>query len=180
MADEMTLRDAVKAHGSFAVWDLLDEDERRQAAVALWSNAESDTAVALTNELAKALKFRPKAVRALPAERVAGRLVRLVRDLPEAVVFQFLFHLHMQERRELLAEFLDAVGLPHDNGVLELDEESPTPSDETVTTAAKALLAQHGKPALVYLATLWLADRDLWSAIGSVLEAYSADGAETE
>jgi hypothetical protein len=32
----------------------------------------------------------------------------------------------------------------------------------------------------VYLATLWVADRELWSAVGPLLEGFAADGTATE
>ena len=177
MPDTRSLKEAVDDRGAFAVWDLLTEDEQRSAATVTWENAEGDAREALQGVLAKELKFRIQSVRRLSAEMVAGRLTHLVKDLPEPVLFQFLFHLHMVERRSLLVEFLDGVGLPHDNGVLDLPEDADNPDPKTVATAASALLEGHDHQALVYLATLKVADGTFWAGLDGVLEGYDESGA---
>ena len=176
MTEVQTLADAVERRGPYAVWDLMTEEEQKQAAEALWENADRDSRSALELALAKDLKFRPQSVRRLPAERVAGRLVRLVEDVPQEVAFQFLFHLHMTYRRGLLAEFLDAVGLPHEDGVLDLPEDAAAPDEAVVKKAADDLVAAHPHEALVYLATLRVADARFWKGVEPVLAAYAEDG----
>ncbi len=176
MPEPVTLSDAVGRRGPFAVWDLMGEEDRRAAATALWDNAERETRAALELAVAKELKFRPQSVRHLPAERVVGRLLKLAEALPDTVLFQFLFHLHLAERRPLLVEFLDSLALPHSNGVLELAEDASPPETEKLEAAARALLAAHGRPALVYLATLRVADKKLWQGLDGVLAGYAEDG----
>ncbi len=180
MSETRTLREALDAGGAFEVWRLLDDELQRQAAVAVWENADRQTRQPLEMALAAQLKFRPKMVRHLAAEKVARRLVRLLKDLPETVAFQFLFHLHMAKRRELMGEFLDAVGLPHEDGVLDLPEDAGPPDAEKVAEAARALLEQHGREALVYLATLWISDADFWAGLEPVLEEYDEEGEPRE
>ncbi|MCP4898644.1 MAG: hypothetical protein GY906_16855 [bacterium] len=171
-----TLKDAVEENGSYAVWDLMDDDEKTAAATALWSSGDRETRAAIELGLAAELKFRPQSVRRLPAAKVAPRLVRMAPTYPESVVFQFLFHLHMSERRELLVEFLDAVEMPHQDGVLDIEEDTPPPDAKKVKTAAEKLASSHGKRALVYLATLRVADEKLWGNVDSVLENYDEKG----
>jgi hypothetical protein len=178
MAENRSLREALDAGGAFEVWRLLTEDEQRQAAAALWSNADTKSRQPLELALAKTLKFRPKMVRHLSAEKVAGRLVRLIKDLPEPVAFQYLFHLHMSERRELMGKFLDAVGLPHEDGVLDLEEDASAPAEDAVATAGRGLLKEHGHEALVYLGTLWVADKEFWAGLGELLDGYDDNGDE--
>jgi hypothetical protein len=176
MADALSLKEAVTRRGPYSVWDLMTEEEQRAAAAALWKNADFETRAILDIALAKELKFRPQSVRRLPTERVVGRLLRMVDDLPENMLFQFLFHLHMTERRGLLAEYLDAVGLPHKDGVLDLAEDTEAPETATVEEAARQLISAHGHEALVYLATLKVADADFWEGLDGVLDTYSEDG----
>jgi hypothetical protein len=92
------------------------------------------------------------------------------------VLFQFLFHLHMAERRELMVRFLDQVGLPHDDGVLELAEDAEPPDPAKVGEAAEALVADDAHRAQVYLATLKVADADFWSGADAVLDRYDESG----
>jgi hypothetical protein len=176
MPEIRSLKEAVEERGAFAVWDLLTEDEQRSAAAVTWENAEGDAREALQGVIAKELKFRMQSVRRLSAEMVAGRLTHLAKDLPEPVLFQFLFHLHMDERRSLLVEFLDGVGLPHENGVLDLPEDADNPDPKKVAAAASQLLEAHTHQALVYLATLKVADDTFWAGLDGLLEAYDENG----
>jgi hypothetical protein len=176
MADVVTLKDAIDQRGPYAVWDIMTDEERRAAAAALWENADRESRMLVEVALAKELKFRSHSVARLSADRVVGRLVRLAEEIPENVLFQFLFHLHMAERRGLLSGFLDAVGLPHQEGVLDLPEDFDGPDEAAVTRAASELVAGRGHEALVYLATLKVADSDFWSGVDTVLETYTEDG----
>jgi len=176
MPEALVLKEAIDDRGPYAVWDLLSEDEKKEAAAALWSNADRESRMLLEVSLAKELKFRPQSVRNLSVERVAGRLARMADTLPENVLFQYLFHLHMAGRRPLLTEFLDGVGLPHEEGVLDLAEDQEGPAADAVAEAAAKLVKDHGLQALVYLATLKLADADFWQAVDPVLEGFAADG----
>ncbi len=171
-----TLKDAVEARGPYAVWDLMDEEERREAAAATWDAADAETRSLVQAAMARELKFRPQTVRKLPAAKVAGRLAQVAKDLPENVLFQFLFHHHMENRRPLLVEFLDTVGLPHEEGVLDLPEDAAPPEEARVRKAAEALLAAHGTRGLVYLATLFVADPEFWAGLGPVLAAHDPEG----
>ena len=176
MADTETLKDAVDRRGPYQVWDMLDEEARRQAAEAFWTSADRDSRAALEIALAKELKFRAQSVRKLSVERVVGRLVRMADSLPDTMVFQYLFHLHMGGRRPLMVAYLDAVGLPHEDGVLNLPDDAGIPEADKVEAAAEELIKAHGKEALVYLATLKVADEDFWQGLDETLEKYDADG----
>lgn len=174
--DKVTLRQAVEDRGPLAAWDLLTDDEKKVAATALWANADRESRAAIEAALAQEMKFRPQSIRKLSIERVAPRLVRLAAELPETALFQFLFHLHMAERRGLMVEYLDAVGLPHSEGVLDLPEDAEAPTDETVAGPARELITKHGREALAYLATLAVADAVFWEAVLPVLEEWDEDG----
>ena len=173
MAEATTLKEGLAQRGPYAVWELMTEDEQQAAAAALWESADRDTRAVLEMTLAKDLKFRPQSIRKLPSERVVSRLVRLAEDVPENLLFQYIFHLHMSDRRQLLATFLDAAGIPHENGVLDLPEDYEGPDAAEVERAARDLVAAEGHEAVVYLATLKVADRDFWSALDPVLDEQS-------
>ena len=176
MADQLTLLEAVEQRGPYAVWELMDDDEKKAAAVAFWNEADRESRSAIEVALAQDLKFRPQSVRQLSADRVAGRLVRLADSLPETVLFQYLFHLHMSGRRPLMVEYLDAVGLPHDDGALDLPDDFEGPDGEKVEASARDLVKAREHEALVYLGTLIVADTDFWKRLEPVLKEYAADG----
>jgi hypothetical protein len=177
MTDEKTtLKAAIEVRGPLAVWDLMTDDEKKQAAAALWANADRESRMAVEMVVAKEMKFRPQSVRKLSAERVAPRLARIAAEMPETAFFQFLFHYHMAEGRELMVEYLDAVGLPHEDGVLDLPEDAEPPTEDAAAGPAKELIAKHGREALVYLGTLAVADADFWAGMIPVLEAWDEGG----
>jgi hypothetical protein len=178
MADPTTLLEAIESRGPYAVWDLMDDDDKKAAAVAFWNGADRESRSALEMALAAELKFRQQSVRQLAAERVAGRLVRLADTLPESVLFQYLFHLHMDQRRPLMVGFLDEVGLPHDNGALDLPEDFEGPDAAEVEKAGRDLATSKSGEALVYLATLMVADADFWAGLEPVLKDYASDGSK--
>ena len=98
MSDVLSLKEAVKRRGPYAVWDVMTDEEKRAAAAALWDNADRESRMLVEAALAKDLKFRTQSVARLSADRVVGRLVRLAEEVPENVLFQFLFH-HLQPLR---------------------------------------------------------------------------------
>ena len=178
MAEQLTLQEAVEQRGPYAVWELMSEEDQKAAAMAFWNGADRESRGALEVALAQDLKFRPQSVRKLSAEKVAGRLVRLADALPESVLFQYLFHLHMGERRPLMVSYLDAVGLPHEDGTLDLPDDFDGPDAAKVEKAARDLAAAKGTEALVYLGTLAVADGEFWTGLEPVLNEYAEDGSK--
>lgn len=169
MSESRTMVEALKERGPYLIWDIMSDDEQERAAMALWKDADRDARTVVEMTLAKALKFRPSSLRKLPVEKLARRLVRMAPELPETILFQFLFYFHMTEKRPLMVEYLDAVGVPHDDGVLNLEDDAEPPASEIVETAARGLLKAHPHEATVYLTTLLVADADLWSGVEPVL-----------
>ncbi len=177
MTDEKTtLKAAIEARGPLAVWDLMTDDEKKTAAGALWTNADRESRMAVEMVVAKEMKFRPQSVRKLSAERVAPMLARIAVEMPETAFFQFLFHFHMAEGRKLMVEYLDAVGLPHEDGVLDLPEDAEAPTEEAAAGPARELITKYGREALVYLGTLAVADADFWAGMTPLLEGWDEDG----
>lgn len=123
----------------------------------------------LDGEVAKLLKFRPQAIRKLPMEKRA-RLARSwieSRKSPELCYELFGTYL-VRTRRELVTGFLDATGVPHQEGMIEdIDAARPDPGklreavrvldgrfDPQDVTLYLALCAEQW-PALPELLELW-------------------------
>ncbi len=178
MTEVVTLRQALEDGGAYVVWGLMADDECHEAATALWRDADRESRAALEVALAKEMKFRPQSLRRLPAERIATRLVRMADTLPDTVLFQFLFHLHMAMRREVMIEFLDAVGLSHNEGVLEIEDDTEAPEASIVIPAAQALYDKNEHEAVIYLATLRVADPSFWNALDEFLVTLDEKGSK--
>ena len=72
----------------------------------------------------------------------------------------------------MLATFLDAAGLPHENGLLKDDAEEGAVAAESARKGVVALRAAGHTPEQVrtYLNTLWLQDPDRWKALEELPE----------
>jgi hypothetical protein len=115
--------------------------------------------------LVKARHLRPQAARSLPPDAQA-RILATVLDPGEPLAQGLLVSLHLADRRPLLRAFLDALSLPHDDGVLKEEADSAAPA--TVEKARSAVAALNSFPAdhvRTYLNTLWLQDAERWEAL---------------
>lgn len=156
MSDEMR-----PAH----LWRNLPLDVRAAAATAFWTDdqaaLEHAEGVAL---IARQIKFRPKSVLGLPVEKKAKHLAAMgqVSDLLAA---RLLVAYHLQHQRPMMGRFLDLLGIPHENGLIN-DETPPDPSPEKLDEAAKTLAAEF-PPADVarYFWTLLWQDPDTWGGL---------------
>jgi hypothetical protein len=96
-------------------------DQRLAAAEAFWREDQNDIEVQHMEAivmLAQRLKFRPKSMRALPIDKRA-RMLAQVPSVPDSVATRALISYHFTARRDLMAAFLDALGIKHENGLIQ-------------------------------------------------------------
>ena len=96
----------------------------------------------LDNEVAKALKFRPQAIRKLPMAQRArkARQILLARGNAELCYELFGSYL-LKERKELVTGFLDATGVEHEDGMIQ-DLDHNKPDAKKVAAAVEELDAK--------------------------------------
>jgi hypothetical protein len=153
------------------LWRSLDAEERGLAARAFFAHAWGDPGTRREGELAiaKALRFREDAVRRLPLDKRAGYLAKAVQPA-DSLAGSILLAFHLQERRALLVAFLDALGVPHDGGMIADDHELEPPSREALDRATQALGARFpAREVDVYLAALLALDPTVWEGLAGVL-----------
>ncbi|MEW6072002.1 MAG: hypothetical protein AB1726_05305 [Planctomycetota bacterium] len=93
----------------------------------------------LDAEVAKALKFRPQAIRKLPLETRARQARRILSSRASPELCYELFGTYLvRTRKELVTGFLDATGVPHAEGMIE-DAEEKRPAAEKIPGAVAAL-----------------------------------------
>lgn len=155
------------------LWAALDADTRQLAARALyrhdWGNAptrrEADLAIAL------GMRFRDALVRQLPVDKRAAYLAKSVAP-DDGLASSLLLALHLENRRALLGAFLDALGLPHDDGLIAEDHEVPPQEAGRLSAAAATLFERFDAADVeIYLATLVAIDPGTWGALVDVLRA---------
>jgi hypothetical protein len=155
------------------LWKSLPKPEREQAARAFWDNPPQEAAPAAVAEIVKLLRVRPQAFGKIPLESRVRALAHLAHP-PDAVAEALVVALHLGPRRPLLADFLDQLGIAHQDGLIAEDTEIAPPEEARVRAAAKALRERHDAAAIrLYWNALWLQDAERWRAlevVGSELD----------
>jgi len=156
------------------LWKHLPPEERLAAATGFFAEPPPELAATALGALVKARHLRPQAARAL-APDARARILATVLDPGEPLAQGLLVSLHLAHRRPLLGAFLDALSLPHDDGVLKEEGDSAAPVTAEAAKAAVAALASHPADQVrTYLNTLWLQDPERWGALEAVGEETSA------
>ena len=152
------------------LWKTLPAEERLLAASAFFRDPDRELYGSALSSLAKARRMRPQAARALSPEAQA-RILATVLDPGETLAQGLLVSLHLDDRRPLLAAFLDALGFPHEDGILTEEAESAEPvSTEAAREAVAALESFPRAQVETYLNTLWLQDEERWTALAEAGE----------
>jgi len=157
------------------LWKRMTSEQRLKAARAFWQDEEAaDDQVQAALLIAQHKKFRAKTVMSLDDERKARHLATLP-SLPEAVAARALIVYHLTEQRPMMGTFLDALGIAHENGVIQQDD--ITPDAEKIGPAADQI-AKDFAPADVslYLNTLLCQDPGTWGGLKGIVERLEARG----
>ena len=154
-------------------------EQRQRAARAFWSDEEAEAdQVQAVMLIAQQKKFRPKTIVALDIDRKARHLASLA-QLPDSVAARALIVYHLAEQRPMMAAFLDALGLAHDNGLIQDESAAPDPAKIPDAAAQVARQFPAGQVRL-YFKTLLAQDPETWGALRDVPlmhdESRMADG----
>ncbi len=160
------------------LWKGLTPHERLRAASAFFADPPEELVFAAVGALVNARHLRPQAARALGPDAQA-RILATVLDPGEPLAQGLLVGLHLAERRPLLGAFLDALELPHDDGILtEQADATPPVTEAGLRAALGALSSFPADQVRTYLNTLWLQDRERWQAL-SALDAPAAGATQS-
>ena len=149
------------------LWKRMTADQRLRAARAFWNDEEAtDDQIQAVLLIAQQQKSRPKFIMALDNERKAKRLASLAL-LTDIVAARTLVVYHLADHRDMMGAFLDALGIKHENGLIEDDEVKPEPEK---LAAAVAVLREkfNADDVTLYLDTLRCQDPATWGALSEV------------
>jgi len=143
-------------------------DQRQRAARAFWNDEEAHAdqlqAVML---IAQQKKFRPKTVNGLDLDRKARHIATLP-SLPDPLAARALVVYHLAEHRNMMGAFLDALGIAHENGLIQEDTVKPDP--DKIGPAAEAIGKQFpADDVRLYLETLLCQDPETWGALEKIV-----------
>jgi hypothetical protein len=164
--------------GPGKLWKHISQERRLEAAAAFWQDEEDSIeqqAEALM-AIASQFRFRPKTARTLPLDKKVKYLASLP-GVSDGVAGRMLVAYHLAHQRPMLSAFLDALGLPHDNGVLNA-EETKAPEADRLKAAAATIRAAYPKDDVdLYFQTLLVQDPETWGGLADLLgEADVHDG----
>jgi len=150
------------------LWKTMTAAQRTAAAAAFWRDEQTtDEQIQAVMLIAQLKKFRPKTVIGLDIERKARHLASIV-NLPEALAARALIAYHLAEQRPMMASFLDALGLAHEDGLIQ--EDSVQPEVEKLAPAVAAIReAYPAEDVSLYLSTLICQDPQTWASLGPML-----------
>ena len=171
----MTLADLATRPATITVpelWSTLTPEERRRA-VALSLGNDRDarrTLVSLLRQTPRYKSFRPTSFSSWSPEQFADALKGPGLLTPD-VMQAGLIALHVQDRHEMLAAFLDAVGVPHADGLITEPLETLPASQDQLLAAADDLAARYPREQVtLYFLTLLVLDPTLWAGLAAWLE----------
>jgi hypothetical protein len=154
------------------LWATLEPEVRLASARALYTHdwGESPTRREADFAIMSGMRFRETAVRQLSVDKRAHYIARSIRPT-DSLAGSLLLALHLEQRRAMLSAFLDALKIPHEDGLIKEDHELKPPSPAALAKAAKSLRdAFPAEDVELYLATLYVLDRVTWAGLVPLLK----------
>lgn len=153
------------------LWKQMSQERKLQAAEAFWRDDHSvEQHPEAVLAIAQHLKFRPKTVAVLP---IAKR-TRYLAGLPavsDILAGRLLVAYHLSAQRPMMGEFLDSLGIAHEDGLITEEDVKP-PAAEIIQDAARSMTAKYPREDVaLYFATLISQDPDTWGGLQDVLSA---------
>ncbi len=143
--------------------------QRQRAARAFWEDPDAtDDQVQAALLIAQQKKFRPKTVIGLDLDRKARHLATLG-ALPDTLAARALILYHLADHRPMMGAFLDALGIAHENGLIQEDDVKPDAS-KVALAAAEIATRFPAEDVWVYLHTLLCQDPETWGALRDVVQ----------
>lgn len=157
-----------------ALWKQMTDAQRQDAAHAFWTDRESmmeQTEVLAL--MARKLNFRFKSVQALPVEKKIKHLMAMG-NVSDAVAGRLLVTYHLTTQRPMMAAFLDALGIAHENGLIG-ENDVNRPDADALSAASQTLRAAYPPEQVdLYFSTLRLQDPETWGALATAGAASQA------
>jgi hypothetical protein len=157
------------------LWKRMTGEQKLKAAHAFWADEEAtDDQVQAALLIAQTKKFRAKTVLSLDDERKSKHLASLP-SLPETIAARTLVVYHLTEQRPMMGAFLDALGIAHENGVIQEDDVKPDASK--IGPASDQIVRDFpAADVSLYLNTLLCQDPGTWGELRAITERLEVRG----
>jgi hypothetical protein len=147
------------------LWRRMSLEQRIDAAGLFWADDQSaDQQLEAIGSIATHMKFRPRSVLSLDDDRKARYLARLP-NVSDSIAARALVSYHLARQRPMMSDFLDQVGVPHDQGLISEDTIAK-PDEAKLKDAVNAIAAKYAAADVsLYLSTLVSQDPDTWGGL---------------
>ena len=151
-------------------------ERRQQAAEVFWTDEQSaDQQIEAITTIASHMKFRTKSVVALPLERKVKYLLGLP-AMSDSIAARSLVAYHLEYQRPMMGAFLDALGIAHEDGLINEDNVT-VPDAEKVKEAAADLTTKFPADEVwLYFSTLVSQDPETWAALVDLPQTQAPQG----
>jgi hypothetical protein len=156
------------------IWRRLPAERRTAAAELFWSDEQSaEQQVEACATIATQMKFRTKSVLNLPVEKKTRYLVNLP-QVSDAVAARALVNYHLGLKRPMMGDFLDALGIAHEEGLIK-DETVVKPDSDKLKAAADQVAAKYpAEDVALYFSTLVSQDPETWGELAQLPQTATA------
>ena len=156
------------------LWKRLPAARRLAAAELFWTDEQSEEQqIEAVAAIASHMKFRTKSVLGLPLEKRSKYLAGLP-NISDSVAARALVSYHLSQQRPMMSAFLDALGIPNEEGLIN-DETVTKPGPDALRAAATELGTKFPpEDVSLYFATLVSQDPDTWGDLAVVPETRAA------
>jgi hypothetical protein len=155
------------------LWKRLPAERRAAAAELFWADEQSTEQQAeAVSAIAAHMKFRPKSVIALPAEKKARYLANLP-NISDSIAARALVNFHLERQRPMMVSFLDLLGIAHEDGLI-TDDNVAAPDSAKLRAAAEELGSKYPPDEVaLYFSTLVSQDPDTWGGLAELPQTRS-------
>ncbi len=120
--------------------------------------------------------FRAATLRTWPIDRVAKEIVRMKAESSNDEL-DLLQLLYLEVEPSIQITFLEAAGVPHENGKMPETLEPPYTDAESVKRGAAAVREQHGEAGVHYLRTIAIYSVEGWPGVDAIVRDIPPDTA---
>jgi hypothetical protein len=147
------------------VWKRLPTERRLEAAELFWQDEQStDQQVEAIAAIASHMKFRTKTILTLALDKRARYLATLP-NVSDTIAARALVAYHLERQRPMMSEFLDLLGIAHENGLI-AEDTVPKLDAAKMDEAAKTLATKYPADDVhLYFATLISQDPETWGEL---------------
>jgi hypothetical protein len=150
------------------IWRQLPNEIRLSASKVFWAEPTKEQKQFLFAALAKAKNVREISVRRAPLERLVNWTAATL-TLPEQIANNLLQDYLLHDHRATIVRYLELLGIPHSDGIIEESFDLASLPKERVQDAARTLLASEDRPAVELYLKYLVVQGGPWSVIEEAL-----------